>query len=406
MSHAPEVPGDAPDVADAERLDEATGKKLVKVAGAVAALGLLLCIAAYATDAKRFAFSYLTGFMWVVTIGLGALFFVILQHITKAGWSVAARRHMEWVSAILPVAIVLAIPVVLGAHDLYHHWMGPQAATDPILVKKVAWLNPGFFYARLAIYFTLWATLAWWFARTSRKQDESGDVELTHSMQRVSAPSVLLFALSLSFGAFDILMSLAPHWYSTIFGIYIFAGSVVSALAVLALITVGLQGGGWLKRVSTVEHQHDVGKLMFAFTVFWAYRGFSQFMLIWYANMPEETIWFHERWQGSWKAVSLTLLFGHFIVPFCFLLSRHVKRHKRALVAAAIWMLAMHYVDLYWMIMPTLDTGSAHPSWIDLAGLLGPLGVLALVIACKASRGPLYPLRDPRLAETRRHVNL
>jgi hypothetical protein len=384
---------------DTAKFDEATGKKLVSTAGAIAAVGVLLSIAAAAVDRHRFGFSYLTGFLWTVTIGLGGLFFVIIQHLTKAGWSVGPRRQMEWLSGILPACAFLFLPVVFFSHDLYHHWMGPDAANDPLLKAKAGFLNPTFFYARAAIYFVVWILLAGWFAARSREQDQSGDVGLTARMQAAAPPAILLFGLSISFAGFDWLMSLDPHWYSTIFGVYVFAGAATSSLSVLALMTIKLQGAGLIRKVSNVEHRHDIGKLLFGFIVFWAYIAFSQFLLIWYANIPEETIFYRHRWEGSWKVVSLVLLFGHFVIPFIGLLSRHTKRHPVGLAVGAVWMLVMHYVDLYWLVMPTLDHHGAHFSWIDVAGLLGPAGVGALALALVATKSHLYPLKDPRLPE-------
>jgi len=390
---------------DAAFLDPTRRRRLVRGAAAIAALGGALSIAAAIADRKRFAFSYLTGFAWVATLALGALFFVLLQHLTRAGWSVAPRRHLEWMSGILPACAALFVPVALLSHDIYHHWMGPEALQDELLRKKAAYLNPTFFLVRAAAFLACWALLSRWFRRTSRAQDASGDPALTLRMQSSSAPAILVLGVTLTFAAFDWLMSLDPHWYSTIFGVYVFAGAATSSLAALALVTVALQRAGLLRAVSNVEHRHDIGKLLFGFTVFWAYIAFCQYLLIWYANIPEETIFFRHRWEGSWKVVSLSLLIGHFIVPFLALLPRASKRSALALGAASVLLLVMHYVDLYWLVMPNLDAHGARPSWIDAAGLLGPLGVGALALALRATEGPLYPLRDPRLAEALRVHN-
>jgi predicted secreted protein len=380
------------------KLDAARANKMVQLAGGLTVLGLALAGAAVASDAKRFAFSYLTGFVWLATIGLGALFFVLIQHLTRAGWSVVPRRAMEWVTAVLPVALVLFAPIVLLSHDIYHHWMGPEAHHDEVLAKKAVWLNPGFFYLRAVIFLGLWTVLSLVFWRGSRKQDETGDKTLTLRMQAGSAPSILLFGITTTFAAFDWLMSLDPHRYSTIFGVYVFSGAATASLSVLALLAIALEKAG----VSpiTVEHRHDIGKLLFGFTVFWAYIAFSQFVLIWYANIPEETIWYLHRWHGSWKVVSLLLVVGHFVVPFIALLPRSAKRSATALGAVAVLMLVMHWVDLYWLVMPTLDEHGAHPSWIDLAGLVFPLGCGALALALRAKQSPVYPIKDPRLTES------
>jgi hypothetical protein len=388
------------------KLTAEQGGSLMKIAGGVAALGLALGGAGYASDAHHFAFSYLVGFYWITTIGLGALFFVIVQHVVRAGWSVSPRRAMEWLSSgILPASAVLFAPIVLFAHTLYEHWMGEHAAHDEVLHKKAGYLNPGFFFGRAVVFLVLWTALSLWFAKNSKQQDESGDKSLTERMQLGSAPSILVFGLSTTFAAFDWIMSLTPHWYSTIFGVYVFAGAATSSLSALALITIGLQNAGLLKGVSTIEHRHDIGKLLFGFTVFWAYIAFSQFILIWYANIPEETIYYRDRASGSWLYVSLFLLFGHFIIPFIGLISRTAKRNVKVLAGFAIWMLFMHWVDIYWLVMPTYAAGDVHFSWIDLGGLLLPAGVGALGVVRAATGANAYPVKDPRLAESMRLEN-
>ncbi|MGK4001712.1 hypothetical protein WMF31_03740 [Sorangium sp. So ce1036] len=389
---------------DAKVLDRAVAQRLVSRGMMLAVAGGVLSVAAAVVDKKRFAFSYLTGFTWAVTLALGALFFVLIQHLTRARWSAAARRHMEWVSGVLPACAVLFLPIAVLAHDIYHHWMGEQAAHDEILRQKAAYLNPTFFYIRAVVFLAAWAGLSLWFIKTSRAQDETPDLRPTAKMRASSAPAIIVFALTLSFAAFDWLMSLDPHWYSTIFGVYVFAGAATSSLSLLALITIALSKAG-LRTLGSVERQHDIGKLLFGFVVFWAYIAFSQYLLIWYANIPEETLFFRHRWEGSWKAVSLLLLFGHFVVPFLTLLSRHGKRNPLVLGATSVLLLVMHYVDLYWLVMPNLDHHGAHPSWIDLAGLLGPLGVGAWVLSRQASKSPLYPLNDPHLADAARIDN-
>jgi hypothetical protein len=387
--------------ADAQTLPKDTGKTLVNAGMGLGVVGVIACVAGYFMDHERFGFSYLVGFMWLATIALGGLFFIIIQHLTRAGWSVAARRQMEWLASLLPAVAVLFIPVALLAPHIYHHWMGPEAAHDPILQKKAAYLNPTAFFIRAAVYLAVWIGLSLFFTRTSSAQDKSGDVKLTEKMQNMSAPATILFALSVTFAAFDWLMSLDPHWYSTIYGVYVFAGCATSSLSVLALITVQLQEKGYFTRISNIEHRHDIGKLLHGFVIFFAYIGFSQYLLIWYADLPEETSFYHHRWDAdSWKPVSLSILIGHFVIPFLLLLSRHAKRHPVVLSLGAVLLLVMHYVDLYWLVMPNFDHHHFHFSLVDLCGLLGPLGVGAFLLARKAAQGPLYPLRDPRLAET------
>ena len=386
-------------------LDPARGKQLVRAATALLAASVALSIVAAIIDRPRFAFSYLTGFVWLATIGLGAMFFVLIQHLTRAGWSVIPRRQLEWLTGVLPASALLFLPVAFFSHDIYHHWMGAEAHADPQVQKKLAYLNPTFFFIRAAVFLAVWSGVSLWFWRTSRKQDETGDKELTLRMAARSAPAIILLGLTLTFAAFDWLMSLDPHWYSTIYGVQVFSGSAVSALAALSLITLALERKGLLEGITTVEHRHDIGKLLFGFTVFWAYIGFSQYLIIWYGNIPEETVYFRVRWEGPWKVVSLVLVFGHFVVPFIALLSRTAKRSRLVLGAAATLILAMHYVDIYWLVMPTLGERGAAPTWVDACGLIGPLSAGLLVIARRAAGGPLYPVGDPRLAESLRFQN-
>ncbi|MGC4122236.1 MAG: hypothetical protein QM765_48170 [Myxococcales bacterium] len=385
-------------ILDPPRLPAEKSARLVLFGRIAAGVGILAAGAAAAVDSHRFAFSYLTGFSFVVTLALGALVFVMIQHLTRAGWSVAPRRQMEWLAGALPVLAVLFIPIALLSHDLYE-WLHPGAMNDHILHKKAAYLNAPFFFVRAAIYLVAWAGLSWFFTSRSRKQDETGDPQLTRSMQAFSAPAVPIYALTITFAGFDWLMSLQPHWYSTIFGVYIFAGALSSALAALALFTLALQKSGAVKSVSTVEHRHDIGKLLFGFTVFYAYISFSQYFLIWYANIPEETVFYLSRWVGSWRPLGMVLVFAHFVIPFLLLLSRRGKRDPLVLGLAAGILLVGHYVDLYWLVMPILDKQGMSPSWIDLAALLAPLGVMAWWVTDRAAKDALYPLRDPRLHE-------
>ena len=386
---------------DAKQLPKNVGESLTKLGMGLAAIGVVAAGIGYSTDPKRFAFSYLVGFLFVATIALGGLCFVQIQHLTQASWSVVARRQAEWLAGLLPAVALLFAPVIAFSHTIYHHWMGPEAAHDPILQHKANYLNPNAFYFRAAVYLVVWVALATFFTRTSRQQDESGDKSLSKRMQAASAPATMLFALSVTFAGFDWVMSLNPHWYSTIFGVYIFAGCMTSSLAVLALMTVRLQENGYFVKLSTIEHRHDIGKLLFGFIVFFAYIGFSQFILIWYADLPEETVFYHDRWDAdSWKVVRLSNPICHCALPFLLLLSRHVKRHPVGLSVGAVIMLVMHYVDLYWLVMPTYDHHHATFGFVDVCGLLGPLGIAAFLLARQAAAGPLYPLRDPWLADT------
>jgi hypothetical protein len=261
-------------------------------------------------------------------------------------------------------------------------------------------LNAPFFYVRTAVYFAVWTVLATWFHRRSVEQDTVGTPKPTSAMEAASTTGLVLFAFSVTFFAFDFVMSLTPHWYSTIFGVYFFAGCILGSFALLLIVSFAVQRAGRLVHAITAEHYHDLGKLLFAFTVFWAYIGFSQYMLMWYANLPEETSWYAARQTGSWTAVSLVLLFGHFILPFLLLMSRSVKRRKLLIVSGAVWMLLMQWLDIYWLVMPSKTPGGFSPCLLDVATFVGIGGVFFATGIRRLGAHALVPVKDPRLAES------
>lgn len=361
-------------------------------------------------DLARFAHGYLAAYCWALSLALGALFFVLIQHVTRAGWSVVLRRVAESLAATLPILLVLALPILL-LHESLYEWAGAGARAAQETAEaadahahgggfKAFYLQWPFFVGRLIACFAIWTFLAWFFLGRSTRQDRTGDPRLTRSMEILAAPGLLLFALTVTVAAADLIMSLEPHWYSTIFGVYFFAGAAVGFFALFALLWLGLQRSGRLVHAVTVEHYHDIGKWLFAFTMFWAYIAFSQYMLIWYANIPEETIWFLHRQTGGWALAGLGLIFGHFLLPFCGLLSRHMKRNRRALGFWAAWLLAFHYLDLYWMILPRVNPQGPAPDLVDAGALAGMAALLLASAALMAKGRALAPVKDPRLNES------
>ena len=345
-------------------------------------------------------FAYLTAFLFFLSIALGGLFFCMIFFLTRSGWNVAVRRIAESAAATLPVFALLFIPVLLGKEHIYH-WMVPGAADhDPLLQWKQGYLNVGFFLARSGIYFLIWTGLALLFRGWSIRQDSSGDTAITRKLQAIAAPGIALGALSITFATFDWNMSIDYHWFSTMYGVIYFAGSFMSLFAVLAIVTTLFRRQGLTRNYITVEHQHGIGKMMFGMNCFWAYTSFSQFMLIWYANIPEETIWYMHRWEGSWRSVSILLAVGHFVVPFFFLMSRHIKRNPITLVIGACWLLGMHYLDLFWMIMPNVYHGNASFGLSEILSFVGVGGVFVGAFTFLLSRAPLIPVKDPRLPES------
>jgi hypothetical protein len=360
-------------------------------------------------EMRRFFYSYVFAFTYFLSFALGALFFVIIHHLVGATWSVTTRRLAEIVTGAFPVLFVLmlgiAVPLLLGSKSLYL-WMDPEVvARDHLLHGKEGYLNAPFFAARMLIYFAVWMAISRYFMKKSVEQDETGDPAVSQRLRKVAAPATIAYALTTAWASFDLLMSLTPHWFSTIFGVYYFAGCAVSIYCLLALISYALQRSGRLVRSITVEHYHDLGKMANAFTLFWAYIAFSQFMLIWAANIPEESTFFRPRMFTEWKWMSIALILLHFVVPFVGMMSRHVKRNPPFLAVWAVYMLAMHALDLFWIVMPTFspDAVVLHP--LDILCLVGMGGLFLFGALSVAGNVKLLPVRDPRLEASLRFVN-
>jgi hypothetical protein len=373
-------------------------RALYVVGGFTGLLALIGLIGATQTE-QQFAFSYLTSYAFAVSIAIGSLFWVFLHHLTSATWSVVVRRLYENLTVCLPVLALLFLPIALSLNALYG-WMDVDAnASDPVWQEKRAFLNGPWFFVRALVYLVCWTGLAWRMRNLSLRQDRSGDPALTGQMVFTSAWGMVVLALTSTYAAFDWLMSLDYRWYSTMYGVYFWAGSIVGSLAALTLTVVILHAAGWLRRTITEEHLHDLGKLLFAFVIFWAYIAFSQYFLIWYANLTDEIPWYVQRLQGEsdWRWVTIALMIGHFVVPFAVLLSRHAKRSWVVLGFVSVWILAFHYVDLYWQVMPVLHPAQALPHWLDIAWLLVFVGVVMLGVLYGLRTSALVPVRDPRL---------
>jgi len=389
-------------------------------------------------DWSRFLRSWLTAFVFVLSLGLGGLFLVIIHHGMRAGWSVSIRRIAEGIMGNLVWLWVLMLPILLlmafGGGDLLYHWADPHVIDpdsehyDAVLAGKSAYLNPAFWLIRAVIFFGIWVVLARFFSRNSVAQDLSGDVSFTHAMQKWAPLAGILYALSQSYAIIDWGMSLEPHWFSTMYPVYFFAASACGFFAALIIAVYWVQRRGRVEHEITLEHYQDMGKLLFAFgVVFWAYIAFSQYMLIWYANLPEETGWFLARILGPWKPVSYFLLFGHFFIPFLLLVTKHTKRIKPVLALIALWMLFMHYVDMYWLIMPhvpaeiadassiaqlqeMVDAGELdlgfHPHLLDVTCLVALVSFFVAGTARRLRDCALIPVQDPRLGESLAFENM
>ncbi|MAQ15364.1 MAG: hypothetical protein CMN30_11295 [Sandaracinus sp.] len=428
---------------------------------ALAALGLVLTLVfGLMGNVDRLGYAYLFALMTCLTFVFGGLFLVIAEHLTAGHWGVTTRRIPEIVMSGVPVLFVLAIPlfagVYTGSFTMYDEWMhvhhsehAPDGADAPLeegheehedpeaslfeatvahaqhgeaegegehevhhtpqfeelhhhtLEKKSGYLAPTGWGVRALVYFLVWMLLAFFYFRTSRKQDETKDLQLTNKMKKWAPLSAIAFGLTLTFAAFDWMMSLEPTWYSTIFGVVIFAGSAVGILAFTVIIAISLIQRGVVGKAMNVEHVHDLGKLLFGFMCFWAYTSFSQWMLIWYAGIPEEATWFHKRWEGGWQFWSLMLMLGHFALPFYFLISRMVKRRLPLMMMGAIWLLIMHIADIYFYVMPQFGALTLRP--VDFGALMFVGGIFFAYVFWQLGRLPLIPLGDPRLQRSLDH---
>src|SRR6266542_6467561 len=340
------------------------------MAAAVALLGAVACAILGPGNPKQFFFSWLVSFLFFMTLSLGALFFVLIQYASQGGWGIVLRRIGETTFATLPVMAALFLPVFLGLHDLYSWTVLGAAEHDALLRWKTPYLNVPFFLIRAALYFGSWSFIALLYYRGSRGQDVTGDPRVSARLRRLAGPAIIVLALTQTFASFDWIMSLTPHWYSTMFGVYFFAGSFVGFIALLSVVVVAMRRAGLLDTVISAEHLHDLGKLLLAFTAFWAYIAFSQFFLMWYANLRRRRFGYKARTEGSWLPVSLFLMAGHFGAPFLFLMGRTVKRKGATLAVGGTWLLAMHFLDLYWQVMPTLPPEGLRPSALDVAALV------------------------------------
>lgn len=384
------------------------GRTLMLGSAAAGVVGLLLTLLGGLAAPRTALLSYLIAFVYWLGLCIGAASLVLANNAAGARWNVTVRRLGETMGAVVPVFALLFLPLLLGARHIWF-WVDPQQPlakeTAALLAHKKPYLNMQFFTIRAAIYFVVWTWFALRLRSLSLRQDESGDPALTAAQRRISPVGLLLFVLTLTFASFDWLMSLQPTWYSTIFGLYIYAGGFLTSLALVCVVVTGLRSSTqpW-GRLITVDHQHNLGKLLFAFTAFWAYMAFSQYMLIWAGNLPEELVWIVTRSKGVWRPVGQLILFGQFLLPFFLLLSRDLKRNPRALAAIAMWILFIHYVDLYWVVMPAADVDRLGFHWTHLTAFIG-VGGVAVASAMYLLRGARpVPVKDPFLEESLRYV--
>ena len=382
------------------------GHRLLRGAALAAVVGLGLTAAGAALDLRQALASYLVAFVYWLGIALGALILLGALHAAKARWPVVLRRFLETIPQVIPLFVVLFLPIALGVKQLFV-WADPHALTGElahVVHHKAPYLNVPFFLARAALYFAVWIGVAHLLRAWSVRQDGQGGHDLTLKQRRLGAGSLPFLALTLSFASFDWMMSLDPRFFSTIFGVYWFAGSFMGCFAVLIIAGNATRSDpGQFGHHLNADHVHSLGKFLLAFTAFWAYIAFSQFMLIWIANVPEEVPWYIVRTDAGWGRVGIFLAVGHFLVPFFLLLSRDLKRNPARLALVAGWLLLVHWVDIWWVIAPHLHEGGPALAWTDLTAFVG-VGAAAVAFLVVRMRGAAtLPVNDPYLQDSLRY---
>lgn len=370
----------------------------------VGAIGLVLGALGWIRTPEQFYRSYLPGFMLVLGLTMGSLGLLMLQHLTGGHWGIVIRRPLEAATRTLWLVVVLFVPILFGMGTLYREWLSPELLKEaPLSPFQQHYLTYNYFIIRSAIYFLVWIALVVIFNGLSMQQDVNReDRALRRRLKMLAGPGIILYVVAMSFAVIDWVMSISPHWASTIYGFLFVAGQLISAMSLMIAIVVLLARSEPYDHVLQKRHLHDLGKLLLAFIMLWAYFDFSQLLITWSGNQPEEITFYKTRLYGGWGAVAVIVLIFHFALPFFLLLSRDLKRNARLLPKLAIWLIFARLVDLYWMTQPEF-TAKATPHWLDFALPAGLLGVWLTFFAINLRQRPLMPLGEPKLAEAIAH---
>jgi hypothetical protein len=363
-------------------------------------IGVVICLIGIVKAPDRFYPSYLLAFMFVLGLSLGSLGLLMLQHLTGGNWGIIIRRPLESATRVLAVVAVLFIPIFFGMKYLYAAWLtAPPSGEGALSEFQRSYLTPNGFRVRAVLYFVIWGVLAFLFNRWSREQDANPEnTSVRRRFKIMAGPGIILYVFVMSLAAIDWVMSLSPHWASTIYGFLFIAGQLISSMSLMIAIVVLLARTGPLSGVLQPRHIHDMSKLLLAFLMLWAYFDFSQLLIIWSGNQPEEISFYYSRLHSQWGVVAVIVVVFHFFVPFFLLLSRDLKRNPKVLPAVAIWLILMRLVDLFWMIRPEF-TGRALPTIWDLAAALALGGLWFFFFAGNLKQLPVLPVGDPKLAE-------
>jgi len=360
---------------------------------------LVIFIAGVFIDRRQFFQSYLIGWTFWTGIAVGSIALLMLQHLTGGGWGLVIRRVLEASTRTLPVMAILFLPVILGAHSIYHEWMDHEALEQhPVVQFKSRYLNLPFFSVRAVVYFGVWLALMFFLNKWSLAQDRTADNRYTKNMRMLSGPGMVALIFTVTFASIDWYMSLEPEWFSTIYGFIYVAAWSLSALAFVIAVMARLAADEPMRRIVAPLHFHDLGKLLLALVMLWAYFAFSQYLIIWSGNLPEEIGWYLRRIHGAWGALIIVIGILHFAAPFLFLLSRSLKRNPRRLALIAMLIIAMRMTDLLWMLAPAFE----HRMWIlmDIAALLGFGGVWLALFTWQLGKRSLIPINDPQFEST------
>ena len=373
-------------------------------AGILGAIGLILLAIGWVTSAEQFYRSYLWAYVYIVGFAAGSMAWLMLQYLTGGAWGVSIRRPAEAAARTLPLLLLLFVPIAIGYSSLYPWAHAEIVKADPILQHKQSYLNLPFFLLRAALILGGWVFLSWYLNRWSAVEDREGPRRAHRMLARMSGPGLIFWVFAVTFMAIDWVMSLNADWFSTMFGLLFVAGQGLTSMAFLITTLVFLSHRRPMSDVLTPRHLHDVGKLMFANVMLFAYFSFSQFLIIWAGNLTEEIPWYLERLRGGWQYVGVILVLGHFALPFSLLLSRDLKRNFKLLAGIAIFVLVMRMVEVYWVVIPDATKGAAlSPSWIDLAAVAGIGGIWLAWFLAQLEKRPLIPINDINIVGALEH---
>jgi len=370
-------------------------RRAALVLGGVGVLALL--VGAFLSPAQFFH-SYLFAYMYWVGFGIGCLGIVMVYHLTGGGWGVAVRRLLEAGAGTLPLMAVLFVPLLFGLHQIYEWTHTETMMADEVLRAKLPYLNIPFFIARAVFYFAAWIALVFFLTRWSREQDRTGDPRLAVNMRKLSGGGIVLLAFTVTFAVFDWVMSIDPHWFSTVFGMLFLGGQALGAMAFVIAVAYLLSRRPEFARVLAPTILNDLGNLLLAFVMIWAYLSFSQLLIIWAGNLPEEIPWYLHRIAGGWNLIAMALAIFYFAVPFLVLLGRRNKRQHHRLATIAVAIIIARLLDLFFLIMPEFYRDRLSVHWLDVAAIAGVGGLWMTMFLWRLGSQPLLPPNDPELA--------